>query len=91
MVSTREKTQPAVTLPPIRVLLHAHLRHYNQGDDQTTLPYSPGATVADYLGRLAIPGHEYMGVVVNGTLTGDTSIVLAPGSVLELVPAISGG
>lgn len=76
---------------PVRVMLHAHLRHYNHGSEETTLPFAPGATVADYLERLAIPRHEYMGVVVDGTLTGDTSIVLAPGAVLELMPAISGG
>lgn len=75
----------------IVVILHAHLRHYNNGNEQTTLPFVTGATVADYLEVLAIPGHEYMGVVVNGTLTGDTTIVLEPGDELGLVPAMSGG
>ena len=75
----------------ITVLLHAHLRHYNQGSEETTLPFVDGATVAEYLDRLAIPGHEYMGVIVDGTLTGDKSIELPAGATLELVPAISGG
>ncbi len=72
-------------------MLHAHLRHYNQGSEETSLPFAPGATVADYLAQLSIPGHEYMGVVIDGTLTSDTTQVLEPGARLELVPAMSGG
>jgi len=75
----------------IRVLLHAQLRHYNGGREETMLPYTPGATVGDYLDRLGIPGHEVAGVVIDGRLSGDRTIVLERESVLELIPAISGG
>ncbi len=75
----------------LRVLLHAQLRHYNGGSEETTLPFSRGATVAHYLTLLGIPGHEFAGVVLDGTLTGDTSLVPAEDSVLELMPAMSGG
>ncbi len=75
----------------VRVLLHAQLRHYNDGCEETTLPYTLGATVGDYLDQLGIPGHEYAGVVIDGRLNGDRTIVLEPEAVLELLPAISGG
>ena len=38
-----------------------------------------------------IMGHEFAGVVLDGELTGDTAQVPGPDSVLELVPAMSGG
>ena len=79
--------EPAV----IKVRLPAQLRHYNDGSEETTLPHSAGATIADYIEKLDIPGHEYMGVFIDGTLTGDHSLVLEPGAELELVPAMSGG
>ncbi len=75
----------------LRILLHAHLRHYNEGREETSLPFRDGATVAEYLATLAIPGHEFAGVVLDGELTGDTAQVPGPDSVLELVPAMSGG
>jgi len=75
----------------ITVLLHAHLRHYNGGEEELRLPHQEGSTVQAYLDSLAIPQHEYMGVVLDGTLTGDLSLVPAAGAVLELVPAMSGG
>jgi hypothetical protein len=75
----------------IKVLLHAQLRYYNGGREETTLPYTPGATVGDYLDQLDIPGHEHAGVIIDGRLSGDRTIVVGSGAVLELVPAISGG
>ena len=77
--------------PTIEVLLHAQLRYYNGGSEETSLPHTPGATVAEYLEQLAIPDHEYMGLIIDGTLTTKTTAVLAPGTVLELMPAMSGG
>ena len=78
-------------MEPVRILLHAHLRHHNGGEEETSLPFMPGASVGDYLAQLAIPEHEFMGLVLDGRLTGDRSLVPEPGSVLELVPAMSGG
>jgi len=75
----------------IRVMLHAQMRHYNGGSEETSLPFVVGATSGDYLERLAIPQHEYMGLIIDGILTNDRTLVLSPGSLLELVPAISGG
>lgn len=75
----------------LRILLHAHLRHYNDGREETSLPFRAGATVAEYLATLDIPGHEFAGVVLDGELTGDTSRIPRVDSVLELVPAMSGG
>ncbi len=75
----------------LRILLHAQLRHYNDGKDETALPFKPGAPIAHYLEQLNIPGHEFAGVVLDGVLTGDTSLVPGPDSVLELMPAMSGG
>ncbi len=56
-----------------------------------TLPFEAGATIAHYLELLNIPGHEFAGVILDGTLTGDTSLVPERHSVLELMPAMSGG
>ncbi len=75
----------------ITVMLHAHLRHYNGGVEALTVDHLPGTAVQGYLDRLAIPRHEYMGVVLDGELTGDLSRVPGPGAVLELIPAMSGG
>jgi hypothetical protein len=75
----------------ITVMLHAHLRHYNGGREELRLPHREGATVADYIEGLAIPGHEYMGVVLNGVLTDRLDRVPGPGAVVELVPAVTGG
>jgi molybdopterin converting factor small subunit len=75
----------------ITVMLHAHLRHHNGGREELRLPHRPGATVADYIASLAIPGHEYMGVVLDGELTDRLDQVPAPGAVVELVPAVTGG
>ncbi len=75
----------------LRILLHAHLRHYNEGREETSLPFRAGATVAEYLAVLDIPGHEFAGVVLDGELTGDVTLVPQRDSVLELVPAMSGG
>ena len=75
----------------VRIVLHAHLRHHNQGQEQLTLPHCPGASIADYLAQLTVPPHEFMGVVLDGELSGDLSRVPAVGSVVELIPAMSGG
>jgi hypothetical protein len=75
----------------IQVVLHAHLRYYNDGDEETSLPFVEGASVADYVAQLSIPDHEFMGVVLDGTLTGDLGLVPGAGARLELVPAMSGG
>ncbi len=81
--------------PRIRVLLNAQLRYYNGGDEESNVPFVPGATVGDYVARVveqhSIPTHEYYGYVLDGTMTGDESLVPGPGSTLELVPALSGG
>ena len=77
--------------PRLRVLLHAHLRLHNDGETETSVPFRPGATVSDYLVVLAIPEHEFYGVVLDGTLSGDRSLVPQEGSTLELVPAIGSG
>lgn len=75
----------------MRVLLHAHLRYHNDGAVETSVPFRAGATVGDYLAVLAIPEHEFYGVVLDGTLSGDRSLVPMEGSTLELVPAIGSG
>lgn len=75
----------------VHFLLPAQIRRYNGGVEEASLPWVQGATVADYVARLAIPAHEFMGVVLDGTLTGDLARVPGPGSRLELVPALSGG
>lgn len=75
----------------IQVVLHAQLRYYNDGDENTTLPFVAGSSIADYIAQLTIPEHEFMGVVLDGTLTGDLTLVPTAGARIELVPAISGG
>ena len=75
----------------VQVVLHAQLRYYNDGQEELTLPFVDGSTIADYVGRLPIPDHEFMGVVLDGTLTGDLDLVPAAGARIELVPAMSGG
>lgn len=75
----------------IKIMLHAHLRHHNGGREALSLPYCAGATIAEYLTQLAVPEHEFMGVVLDGELSGDRGRVPGPGSVLELIPAMSGG
>ena len=75
----------------ISVILHAHLRHHNGGEERLTMPHRPGATVADYVAQLAIPSHEFMGVVLDGELTSELDRVPRPGATLELVPAVTGG
>ena len=58
----------------VRVMLHAHLRHYNGGDEESQVAFVPGATLGDYVARIvaqhAIPAHEYHGYVLDGTLIG---------------------
>ena len=73
------------------MVLHAHLRHHNDGQEELTLPHQPGATIEAYLAQLSVPRHEFMGVVLDGELSGDMTRVPAPGSTLELIPAMSGG
>jgi hypothetical protein len=75
----------------ITVVLHAHLRHHNKGVERLVVPHRPGATVADYVEALAIPGHEFMGVVLDGELMTALDRVPGPGATLELVPAVTGG
>jgi hypothetical protein len=75
----------------VQVVLHAQLRYYNDGEEETTLPFAVGSTIADYIARLPIPQHEFMGVVLDGTLTGDLTLVPVAGARIELVPAMSGG
>lgn len=75
----------------VRVVLHAHLRLHNGGEEELSLPHRSGATIEDYLSQLTIPPHEFMGVVLNGELSGDLTRVPGPGSILELIPAMSGG
>jgi len=75
----------------IRVVLHAHLRHHNGGAEELTLAHRAGATIESYLAQLTVPRHEFMGVVLDGELSGDLSRVPGPGSTLELIPAMSGG
>ena len=77
--------------PTVRVVLHAHLRYYNDGDEELSLPFVQGSSIADYVAGLEIPEHEFMGVVLDGTLTGDLELVPAAGARIELVPAMSGG
>lgn len=77
--------------PRLRVLLHAHLRLHNDGEVETSVPFLVGATVGDYLAVLGIPEHEFYGVVLDGTLSGDRGLVPREGSTLELVPAIGSG
>jgi sulfur carrier protein ThiS len=75
----------------ITVVLHAHLRHHNGGEERLTVPHRPEATVADYVAALAIPGHEFMGVVLDGELMTALDGVPEQGATLELVPAVTGG
>ncbi len=75
----------------LRVLLHAHLRFHNDGEVESSVRYRPGATIAEYLAELAIPEHEFYGVVLDGILSGDRSLVPQEGSTLELLPAIASG
>ena len=75
----------------VRVLLPAHLRHYNDGDEELALPWVEGATLAHYLEVLGIPEHEFMGIVLDGELSADRTRVPDSGSTIELVPAMSGG
>ena len=75
----------------VQVVLHAQLRYYNDGEEEMTLPHVAGSSIADYVGQLPIPEHEFMGVVLDGTLTGDLTLVPAAGARIELVPAMSGG
>ena len=75
----------------IQILLHAQLRYYNGGDERLVLPWRDGATIRDYIDPLQIPGHEWMGTVLDGELSSDLDRVPGPGSTLELVPAMSGG
>jgi molybdopterin converting factor small subunit len=86
-----DAAKPDEAGPTIQVLLHAQLRYYNGGSEETTLPFVSGATVTDYVEQLAIPGYEWMGVIIDGTLSNDLSTVLERGTVLELIPAVSGG
>ncbi len=79
----------------MRVLLHAQLRHYNEGNEESSVPFVPGATLGDYVQCIteqhSIPAHEFHGYVLDGKLTSDTSLIPSPGSTVELVPALSGG
>lgn len=75
----------------VRVMLHAHLRHHNGGAEELILPHRPGATIEAYLAQLTVPAHEFMGVVLDGELSGDLTRVPGPGSTVELIPAMSGG
>lgn len=75
----------------VHILLFAQLRHYNGGEEGLDLPWRKGATIRDYIDVLQIPGHEWMGTVLDGELSGDLDRVPGPGSTLELVPAMSGG
>ena len=75
----------------IKILLRAHLRYNNGGREEIDLPFRAGATIADYLKQLPVPTHEFMGVALDGELSGDLTRIPAAGSVLELIPAMSGG
>ena len=75
----------------VHVVLHAQLRHYNGGAEAVGWPWRADWTIRDYIDALQIPGHEWMGVVLDGEMSGDVSRVPGPGSTLELVPAMSGG
>jgi len=75
----------------ITMVLHAHLRHHNGGQERLELPHREGATVADYVAAAAIPGHEFMGVVLDGELMTRLDRVPEPGATVELVPAVTGG
>jgi hypothetical protein len=75
----------------LRVLLPAQLRYYNGGVDETQVRFCQGATLAHYLAVLDIPGHEFMGIVLDGVLSCDLTRVPGPNSVIELVPSMSGG
>lgn len=75
----------------VRVVLHAHLRHHNGGREELILPHREGATIEAYLAQLSVPSHEFMGVVLDGELSGDLTRVPGRGSTLELIPAMSGG
>ncbi len=77
--------------PRVELVLHAQLRYYNDGEEELTLPFVEGSSIADYIARLPIPEHEFMGVVLDGTLTGDLEQVPGAGARIELVPAMSGG
>jgi len=47
--------------------------------------------VADYIEGPGIPGHELMGIVLDGELSVALDRVPAAGALLELVPAVTGG
>ncbi len=75
----------------VHVRLHAQLRYYNGGDVELCRPWQAGATIREYIEPLGIPGHEWMGTVLDGELSSDLDRIPEPGSTLELVPAMSGG
>ena len=75
----------------VKLLLRAHLRLHNSGQEELLLPHVQGASIAHYLAQTTVPAHEFMGVVLDGVLSGDLTRVPGPGSVVELVPAMSGG
>jgi sulfur carrier protein ThiS len=79
---------PAASLT---LVLHAHLVRHAGGRTRIELPYRAGATLAEYLASLGIPGHEYYAVVRAGALSKDLAAVPAAGEVVELLPAMSGG
>lgn len=75
----------------VTVVLHAHLARYAGGRERIDLPHRAGAAVIDYVEALGIPPHEYYAVVREGAVSLDLRAVPAPGEVLELLPAVSGG
>jgi hypothetical protein len=73
------------------LVLHAHLCRYAGDRARLEVPYEAGATVGDYVRRAGIPAHEFYAVVRGGALSKDLGAEPAPGEVVELLPAMSGG
>ena len=78
----------------VEVRLFATLRRYlPPGSDRTAahLDLSDGASIADVLGKLAIPPQAVHLVLINGLYEADRSRQLTDGCVVSIWPPVAGG
>ncbi|MDQ7826720.1 MAG: MoaD/ThiS family protein [Candidatus Eremiobacteraeota bacterium] len=73
----------------ITLILNGHLRHF-RGKREEVVELSGGESLGEVLERLAIPHGDVMALVIDGKRF-DYAHVPQEGSVVEVIPSISGG